>query len=291
MMTGYKHCPNERWKQNEVEFLKENYANLGNKELCKFLSKSVGQIHSKANRLGLKKILWTSEQEIYLKNNYHTKTAKELALELNKKVNTIIYKLFILRLLKTPQEIGSIQKRLNKNYAQGENHYKWKDKVMSKTCKYCGKEFFWKKVKHIRSNWSKREFCSIKCSTNFIIRYGEKNNFWNGGESNWSNRNHLYSTKFWIKLRKKIIEEDKCCFVCGTTEKLQIHHKIRYKEGGENTRNNLITLCNKHHQQIHTLERFYKQNHSPRDFDKLLQEVINKFSSAQRISSNNQSNV
>ena len=53
---------------------------------------------------------------------------------------------------------------------------------------------------------------------------------------------NFYSSKLWKEIRLKIISEDKNCAVCQTTEELDVHHKIKYKNNGLNTRENLITL-------------------------------------------------
>ena len=54
----------------------------------------------------------------------------------------------------------------------------------------------------------------------------------------------LYSTPAWRTLRQQILERDNhLCTKCGTTECLEVHHKIPLRFGGQNTPDNLITLC------------------------------------------------
>lgn len=45
------------------------------------------------------------------------------------------------------------------------------------------------------------------------------------------------------KIRKLIFERDKVCLCCGSSEKLSIDHVIPVNKGGENTIENLQTLC------------------------------------------------
>lgn len=81
------------------------------------------------------------------------------------------------------------------------------------SCSNCKKEFtqpqWWK---------SPAKFCSIQCMS--IVRgmnmRGEKHPFWKGGDV----RTGIE------RLRKKLLNEIKNCQRCGSSEKLQIHHKI-----------------------------------------------------------------
>ena len=71
--------------------------------------------------------------------------------------------------------------------------------------------------------------------------------------------------------RKKIIERDKCCQVCGETENLEAHH-IFGKASMPFLRqslNNGITLCKYHHAEFHTLngkKQIFKINILKNDF-------------------------
>jgi len=86
-------------------------------------------------------------------------------------------------------------------------------------------------------------------------------------------REKLYSTTEWKKIEKEIIKRDEGCKVCNTKEDLIVHHKNHYADGGSNEESNLITLCNKHHGQVHTLERFYNNNHVFKTFEQILGEI------------------
>ena len=43
------------------------------------------------------------------------------------------------------------------------------------------------------------------------------------------------------------------CVLCGSTENLEHHHVIPLSLGGSNEEDNIITLCAKHHVQVHNL--------------------------------------
>ena len=262
----------KKWKKEEEEFLIMNYYKTSNKELAKYLSRTYNAFTKKAIRLGLNKIIWTPEQEEYLKQNYKTKTVGEMMVDINKTRDAISQRLSKLRLLKSLKNLSEIQKRVKKNYAKGKKHPAWKYKVEIKNCKTCGKEILYKNFRISLNMWDKKNFCSISCSLK--TRNGERCHFWNGGEKNWKRDKYLYSSREWKNIRSNILGRDsKKCIICEVTENLHIHHKQRYKDGGENTEENLVTLCNKHHHQLHALEIFYKNNHSPRDFSRLCAEI------------------
>lgn len=57
----------------------------------------------------------------------------------------------------------------------------------------------------------------------------------------------------WKKLRKEIINRDKHCLICGSTNKLEAHHIIPLDIMWDlrNDKSNIITLCKHHHSQVH----------------------------------------
>lgn len=67
-------------------------------------------------------------------------------------------------------------------------------------------------------------------------------------------------------LRDEVLEADghRCRF-CGKTDNLQVHHVIYRSGGGKHERGNLITLCNEHHDTVHSDKGKYQ---------KLCQQVI-----------------
>ena len=58
------------------------------------------------------------------------------------------------------------------------------------------------------------------------------------------------------------------CEICGrpswwlkkVREWLELHHKVPLEEGGEDTRENLLIICNRHHKMIHDI-RDYEYHH------------------------------
>ena len=49
-------------------------------------------------------------------------------------------------------------------------------------------------------------------------------------------------------LRRKILERDNHeCVICGSFEKLEVHHKHALYLGGKSTEDNLVTLCSECH--------------------------------------------
>lgn len=61
------------------------------------------------------------------------------------------------------------------------------------------------------------------------------------------------SSSEWKKLRKKIINRDKHCLICGSRDDLEIHHIIPLDVNWQLRKEklNLITLCKLHHNQVH----------------------------------------
>jgi mannose-6-phosphate isomerase-like protein (cupin superfamily) len=121
------------------------------------------------------------------------------------------------------------QQRLN------ENNPVWIDNKEKKICVRCGNEF-----EYTRRNLHKgqeRVFCSLDCSRN------------NGNNKEFNNNNgndYKYPREFNGNLKNKIKERDgKCCQLCGSEYKLEIHH-IDYNKSN-NTDDNLITVCKKCH--------------------------------------------
>ena len=54
---------------------------------------------------------------------------------------------------------------------------------------------------------------------------------------------------------QKIVEKQKWCQLCGSTQWLEIHHIYYRSEGGLTVEKNLIRLCEKDHKKVHTNKR------------------------------------
>lgn len=52
-------------------------------------------------------------------------------------------------------------------------------------------------------------------------------------------------------LVKKVIERDRKCMLCGTSNELVVHHIIPLTDGGTDNLDNMITLCDRHHYLYH----------------------------------------
>jgi len=54
-------------------------------------------------------------------------------------------------------------------------------------------------------------------------------------------------------VRQRVLERDRYqCQVCGTTENIQVHHWREFRsQGGEDTEDNLVTMCFEHHMALH----------------------------------------
>jgi transposase-like protein len=52
-------------------------------------------------------------------------------------------------------------------------------------------------------------------------------------------------------LISKVTDRDGRCMLCGTTKDLVVHHIIPLVDGGSDTVNNMVTLCEKHHWLYH----------------------------------------
>jgi 5-methylcytosine-specific restriction endonuclease McrA len=54
------------------------------------------------------------------------------------------------------------------------------------------------------------------------------------------------------RLRKQVLRRDGWrCQICGSRSNLEVHHKQFRSKGGDDSENNLITLCGRCHALIH----------------------------------------
>jgi 5-methylcytosine-specific restriction endonuclease McrA len=52
------------------------------------------------------------------------------------------------------------------------------------------------------------------------------------------------------RIRQKVLDRDKGCRLCGTTEDLTVHHIVAAADGGPTTPSNLLVLCSGHHEAV-----------------------------------------
>lgn len=63
------------------------------------------------------------------------------------------------------------------------------------------------------------------------------------------------STGFTSTLKEQVKDRDNyTCRVCGNKHRLEVHHIVKIKHGGENSLDNLVTLCVQCHRAIDTLD-------------------------------------
>jgi 5-methylcytosine-specific restriction endonuclease McrA len=59
-------------------------------------------------------------------------------------------------------------------------------------------------------------------------------------------------TKLYEQLRKKVLPRDDWrCQSCGTMSNLEVHHKDFRSQSGDDSEENLITLCTACHKSVH----------------------------------------
>ena len=118
----------------------------------------------------------------------------------------------------------------------------WKGGKITKSCERCGASF------SVFPSRKGSRFCSWKCKTagHSADVSGPKNGLWKGGTSD---RFKDYGTA-WRRLSKEIMARDgNRCRLCGTTEKLVVHHKDEDKKNRDP--GNLLTVCRGCHRREH----------------------------------------
>ena len=66
------------------------------------------------------------------------------------------------------------------------------------------------------------------------------------------------TTTHWRKIRQEVLDRDKACAICRSTEFLEVHHRT-YERIGEERQEDLITLCRECHQIFHQHKRTAEQ--------------------------------
>lgn len=65
-----------------------------------------------------------------------------------------------------------------------------------------------------------------------------------------------YLQEEWRTTRERVIARDKTCVRCGSDEKFEVHHKKALSIGGDNSDDNLETLCQDCHRRTKKQSRF-----------------------------------
>lgn len=115
--------------------------------------------------------------------------------------------------------------------------YRWGDSHFeTRKCAFCGKEF-----DCFASD--RKVCCSKRCSILHRSEFnqGENSRFWRGGKM-------APYHKEWRTFRRLALERDGYkCAVCGSDDRLQVHHIIPYRYSHDHNLTNLITLCRSCH--------------------------------------------
>jgi len=110
---------------------------------------------------------------------------------------------------------------------------------VERPCRNCGKV-----LAVLPCQLATKHFCSYACSSSFRNR-GENNPAWKGGHGN--------RGRYW-KRRARERDDFACQYVhCAkrdTGKGTHAHHRIPRAAGGEDTLENLVTLCSQHHHEI-----------------------------------------
>lgn len=107
------------WKQEDVEFVKQNYDKYTVRELAKKLNKSESSITHLAKKFGYSKQkhkYWTTEEENYLRENYLSMTAEDMAKYLNRGAISVRAHLQDLNLIKEANWTKEEEEFLINNY-------------------------------------------------------------------------------------------------------------------------------------------------------------------------------
>jgi hypothetical protein len=83
-------------------------------------------------------------------------------------------------------------------------------------------------------------FC-WKCQTRQIER-------WKGGTDY---RTAAYKQEFERQKRVVYKQRGRRCAICGSTDRVEMHHITPRAKGGQNNISNLLPLCHRHHQAMH----------------------------------------
>lgn len=78
----------------------------------------------------------------------------------------------------------------------------------------------------------------------------------------WTARRQIRSGWDWDKIRKAVRARDRACVRCGSTHRLEVHHRIPLADGGANTLDNLELRCQICHRAAHRLHGSQSNKHA-----------------------------
>ena len=106
------------------------------------------------------------------------------------------------------------------------------DKRLSRKCKQCSADF--QVLKSSMNTNASGNFCSRGCYESFMCNSDKKT----GRGSQWS------------RSRLDALKRIPFCVMCGKTSRLDVHHLIPFRLTQDNSQENLIPLCKKHHRLV-----------------------------------------
>ena len=109
------------------------------------------------------------------------------------------------------------------------------DKREERKCKFCNSIFHVLKSS-LKTN-ARGNFCSRPCYEKWLCNTERKT----GRGTQWK------------RIRNEIIKDNPFCGLCGTINKLEVHHIVPFRFTFDNDKSNLIPLCKKHHKIVETI--------------------------------------
>lgn len=108
---------------------------------------------------------------------------------------------------------------------------------MDRTCKQCGNVFSaYKSILSGKTN-SSGNFCCRPCYEKWLCR---------------TDRTTGRGSR-WLAARTESVRRNPFCALCGTTRKLDVHHIVPFRLTHDNSQDNLIPLCKRHHKVVEVL--------------------------------------
>lgn len=126
----------------------------------------------------------------------------------------------------------TVERRMKGKYCSEKCFHDSRRRRIEKECLQCGKIFIIKRTTTMNC-------CSMKCRLEYQEIHRVDKNY--------------YSTNEWRKTRMRaLVRDDFKCVTCGDESlELHVHHILPISKGGDDTLDNLSTLCLKCHREVH----------------------------------------
>lgn len=158
-----------------------------------------------------------------------------------------------------------IPKRLGHTYCSVK--CRTEDKKIERICKCCGKTFSaYKSAINGKTNAS-GNFCSRECYEKWMCN-GERVT---GRGSQWN------------KIRRMVLDTHPFCAMCSESVDLQVHHIAPFRLTHDNSEENLIPLCKKHHKIVESITHDVEfSGSSSEDMKFILGNILSELSSVSK---------